>query len=216
MRRKLAAKWKGTGNWPFNTAYAGFDSSIRGCVGCPPEGPVTALTQCSAGAEGIGHFIWALYLVAHTKRHAVVRRKRHLPSRPERAPQAMAPLKRRARAAKKLELLADEKPVKAEELAAEAVIKPEEVEVAPVRVAAEGEEPLVPRERERGSYDGDTAIKLYLREIGQVKLLTPDEEITLAARIKRGDKKAREQMIKANLRLVVKIARDYEGIGLPR
>lgn len=69
--------------------------------------------------------------------------------------------------------------------------------------------------RERTSYDGDTAIKLYLREIGQVKLLTPQEEIELAARIKKGDKKAREQMIKANLRLVVKIARDYEGIGLP-
>ena len=69
--------------------------------------------------------------------------------------------------------------------------------------------------RERSSYDGDTAIKLYLREIGQVKLLTPQEEIELAARIKKGDKKAREQMIKANLRLVVKIARDYEGIGLP-
>jgi RNA polymerase primary sigma factor len=69
--------------------------------------------------------------------------------------------------------------------------------------------------RERSSYDGDTAIKLYLREIGLVKLLTPQEEIQLAARIKKGDKKAREQMIKANLRLVVKIARDYEGIGLP-
>ncbi|HVU28203.1 MAG TPA: sigma-70 family RNA polymerase sigma factor [Verrucomicrobiae bacterium] len=64
-------------------------------------------------------------------------------------------------------------------------------------------------------YDADTAIKLYLREIGQVKLLTPQEEIELAAKIKKGDKKAREQMIKANLRLVVKIARDYEGIGLP-
>jgi RNA polymerase primary sigma factor len=48
-----------------------------------------------------------------------------------------------------------------------------------------------------------------------VKLLTPDEETQLAARIKKGDKKAREHMIKANLRLVVKIARDYEGIGLP-
>jgi RNA polymerase primary sigma factor len=69
--------------------------------------------------------------------------------------------------------------------------------------------------RESPAYDGDTAIKLYLREIGQVKLLTPQEEIKLAARIKKGDKKAREQMIKANLRLVVKIARDYEGIGLP-
>ena len=70
-------------------------------------------------------------------------------------------------------------------------------------------------ERERTSYDGDTAIKLYLREIGQVKLLTVDQEVELAAKIKKGDKKAREQMIKANLRLVVKIARDYEGIGLP-
>src|ERR1700756_4867882 len=63
--------------------------------------------------------------------------------------------------------------------------------------------------------EADPAIKLYLREIGQIKLLTPQEEIDLAARIKKGDKKAREQMIKANLRLVVKIARDYEGIGLP-
>jgi RNA polymerase primary sigma factor len=61
----------------------------------------------------------------------------------------------------------------------------------------------------------DTAIKLYLREIGEVKLLTPEEEVALAARIKKGDRKAREQMIKANLRLVVKIAHDYEGIGLP-
>lgn len=70
-------------------------------------------------------------------------------------------------------------------------------------------------QREVSRYDADTAIKLYLREIGQVKLLTPEEEIKLAARIKKGDKKAREQMIKANLRLVVKIARDYDGIGLP-
>src|SRR6266446_2831921 len=59
------------------------------------------------------------------------------------------------------------------------------------------------------------ALQLYLREIGQVKLLTPNEEIALAKRIKRGDTQAREHMIKANLRLVVKIARDYEGLGLP-
>jgi RNA polymerase primary sigma factor len=61
---------------------------------------------------------------------------------------------------------------------------------------------------------GDT-LQLYLREIGQVKLLTPQEEIVLAKRIKRGDETAREHMIKANLRLVVKIARDYENQGLP-
>jgi len=59
------------------------------------------------------------------------------------------------------------------------------------------------------------ALHLYLREIGQVKLLTPKEELTLARRIRRGDKTAREHMIKANLRLVVKIARDYEGLGVP-
>jgi RNA polymerase primary sigma factor len=79
---------------------------------------------------------------------------------------------------------------------------------------AEGDTTTFVRQ-EASRYDGDTAIRLYLREIGQVKLLTPDEEIQLAARIKKGDKKAREHMIKANLRLVVKIARDYEGIGLP-
>ena len=56
---------------------------------------------------------------------------------------------------------------------------------------------------------------LYLREIGQAKLLSREEEIELASRIQRGDEQAREQMIKGNLRLVVKIARDYEGLGLP-
>src|SRR5689334_16556243 len=43
-------------------------------------------------------------------------------------------------------------------------------------------------ERDRPAYEGDSAIKLYLREIGQVQLLTPQEEIELAARIKKGDK----------------------------
>src|ERR1700677_4808425 len=91
-------------------------------------------------------------------------------------------------------------------------IKPAEIEIT-IPTDAELMAPLL--ERERTAYDGDSAIKLYLREIGQVRLLTPQEEVQLAAKIKKGDKKAREQMIKANLRLVVKIARDYEGIGLP-
>lgn len=69
--------------------------------------------------------------------------------------------------------------------------------------------------REVERENSESPIKLYLREIGQVKLLTPQEEIELAAKIKKGDKKAREHMIKANLRLVVKIARDYDGLGLP-
>src|SRR5438552_18421030 len=66
--------------------------------------------------------------------------------------------------------------------------------------------------RDRESANG---IKIYLREIRQIALLTPQQEIELAARIKRGDKKARAQMIKANLRLVVKIAHDYSNLGLP-
>jgi RNA polymerase primary sigma factor len=70
-------------------------------------------------------------------------------------------------------------------------------------------EPVTP---DSGTAD---ALTLYLREIGQVKLLTPAEEIELAKKIRRGDKKAREQMINANLRLVVKIARDYDNMGLP-
>ena len=63
--------------------------------------------------------------------------------------------------------------------------------------------------------EGAHGIKIYLREIGRVPLLTPKDEIRLAARIKKGDRKAREEMIKANLRLVVKIAHDYSYFGLP-
>ena len=70
-------------------------------------------------------------------------------------------------------------------------------------------------ENERQPYDGNTAFNLYLREVGQTKLLTLAEENELAARIRKGDKKARELMIKANLRLVVKIAREYEDFGMP-
>ncbi len=61
----------------------------------------------------------------------------------------------------------------------------------------------------------DKTIRIYLREIGQVELLTPQDEIRLAARIKKGDEEARKQMIRANLRLVVKIAQDYARYGLP-
>jgi RNA polymerase primary sigma factor len=70
-------------------------------------------------------------------------------------------------------------------------------------------------EPRRASTEPATAITLYMREVGEVALLPPQEEIKLAARIKRGNKAAREHMIRANLRLVVKIAREYEGLGLP-
>jgi RNA polymerase primary sigma factor len=65
------------------------------------------------------------------------------------------------------------------------------------------------------AYESDSSLKLYLREISKTPLLTPEEEVELANRIKKGDKKARLHMISANLRLVVKIAQDYSNYGLP-
>lgn len=63
--------------------------------------------------------------------------------------------------------------------------------------------------------ESDSSIRLYMREIMKTELLTPEQEVKLAARIKKGDEKARELMIKANLRLVVKLARDYSNYGVP-
>jgi len=126
----------------------------------------------------------------------VVKKQKNKPASAQRTKRNSAPIE------PKVVLLApDPVPVPA---LAEAAIKP----------PSEGDTTQFLR-REAERHDGDTSIRLYLREIGQVKLLTPQEEIELAAKIKKGDKKAREHMIKANLRLVVKIARDYEGIGLP-
>ena len=61
----------------------------------------------------------------------------------------------------------------------------------------------------------DTGLNTYLREIGRFSLLTPQQEIELARKIKKGDREARERMINANLRLVVTIAHDYANLGLP-
>jgi RNA polymerase primary sigma factor len=58
------------------------------------------------------------------------------------------------------------------------------------------------------------SLRLYLREIGKVQLLTADQEVTLAKRIERGDMRAKREMIEANLRLVVSIAKGYLGRGL--
>ena len=66
----------------------------------------------------------------------------------------------------------------------------------------------------RYSESGDT-IQLYMREIGKTPLLTREEEVKLASQVKRGNQHAREQMIKANLRLVVKISYDYANFGVP-
>jgi RNA polymerase primary sigma factor len=63
--------------------------------------------------------------------------------------------------------------------------------------------------------DSDQMIRIYLLEIGRVPLLNSGEEIELAQRVKQGDQTARTLMIKANLRLVVSIAKGYRNMGLP-
>ncbi|MBN8248223.1 MAG: RNA polymerase sigma factor RpoD/SigA [Verrucomicrobia bacterium] len=72
-----------------------------------------------------------------------------------------------------------------------------------------------PTERPRAAWDENSSLRLYLRQAVETPLLTPAEEVVLARRVQAGDAEAREHMIKANLRLVVKIAREYEDYGLP-
>ena len=60
----------------------------------------------------------------------------------------------------------------------------------------------------------DDSVRLYLREIGKIPLLSPEEEAELAKRIVKGDKKAKDKMVESNMRLVVSIAKRYGGRGL--
>lgn len=60
----------------------------------------------------------------------------------------------------------------------------------------------------------DDSVRLYLREIGKIPLLTPEEEADLAQRIVKGDKAAKDKMVESNMRLVVSIAKRYGGRGL--
>jgi RNA polymerase primary sigma factor len=75
--------------------------------------------------------------------------------------------------------------------------------------------PKTIHESEEAMSEDNHTIKMYLKEIGQVNLLTPAEEVELAKLIQAGDAAARHRMITANLRLVVKIAQAYTGLGLP-
>jgi len=76
----------------------------------------------------------------------------------------------------------------------------EETLVDPVELAAE--------------YNLDDPVRMYLKEIGQVPLLTAEEETELARRVSEGDKEAKDKLTEANLRLVVSIAKKYSGRGL--
>ena len=90
------------------------------------------------------------------------------------------------------------------------------------------EELVTPSTNEEGSFEGnadlklrirrnfnrDDTVRLYLKEIGDITLLKQKEELLLAKRIKEGDQNAKKQLINANLRLVVSIAKKYTGRGI--
>lgn len=76
------------------------------------------------------------------------------------------------------------------------------------------EEELVDPVELAAEYNLDDPVRMYLKEIGQIRLLTADEEQALAAKVAQGDKYAKDKLTEANLRLVVSIAKKYSGRGL--
>src|SRR5712671_5919179 len=117
------------------------------------------------------------YMGAHSKHLKAARRKK--PSEPRRV--RTTPVHRSAKAPPRPVPKKEELPKSKHELKALAPAKPPEFIPEPVPLAVVVDQPAAeepaPRSRDRGAYDSDTAIKLYLREIGLVKLLTPQEEI---------------------------------------
>jgi RNA polymerase primary sigma factor len=92
-------------------------------------------------------------------------------------------------------------------------------EAAKVEAAAEARRAPVPDDAKKPQVDLTVepsldSLRLYLRSIGRVPLLTAEEEVSLAKRIERGDMAAKQHMVEANLRLVVSIAKSYLGRGL--
>ena len=89
-------------------------------------------------------------------------------------------------------------------------------------VDMDGDMDLLPLEEEdlvdpvdlAAEYNLDDPVRMYLKEIGQVKLLSAEEEVELAKRVAEGDQKAKNKLTEANLRLVVSIAKKYSGRGL--
>ena len=76
------------------------------------------------------------------------------------------------------------------------------------------EEDLVDPVDLAAEYSLDDPVRMYLKEIGQVKLLSAEEEVELAKRVAEGDQAAKNKLTEANLRLVVSIAKKYSGRGL--
>ena len=105
-----------------------------------------------------------------------------------------------------------------------ALLSEHDIEVVDTATAAPAEPARVAQAEELDDEDEDEdddgrgvedSLRLYLRSIGRVSLLTAQQEVSLAKRIERGDMAAKNQMVEANLRLVVSLAKAYQGRGLP-
>ncbi len=96
-------------------------------------------------------------------------------------------------------------------------IVPEAADLEPIENPALEESPSEEVEIDLTIPEGisiDDPVRMYLKEIGRVPLLTPEEEIELAKRIEQGDEEAKRRLAEANLRLVVSIAKRYVGRGM--
>lgn len=97
----------------------------------------------------------------------------------------------------------------------ELLTKPEDSLPSDDEIRRVEEEKLVDTEAMSEVMSLNDPVRMYLKEIGKISLLTPEEELVLAERMAQGDEKAKQHMVEANLRLVVSIAKRYVGRGLP-
>lgn len=93
--------------------------------------------------------------------------------------------------------------------------KPEELAPSAEDLSLVEEEKLLDTEEISETMSVNDPVRMYLKEIGKIPLLTPEQEQELASRLAEGDEQAYDMMIEANLRLVVSIAKRYVGRGLP-
>ena len=100
------------------------------------------------------------------------------------------------------------------EIIAPAEPRAEEIAESDAWVTEEDPEEVVAEDTSYLDDIADDSVRLYLREIGKIPLLTAEEELALAQRVVSGDKRAKDQMAEANMRLVVSIAKRYVGRGL--
>jgi RNA polymerase primary sigma factor len=91
----------------------------------------------------------------------------------------------------------------------------EELQIEVVTPEQENEEEAAAAEAEAAREVSTDSLQLFLKDIGKVELLTAAQEVELAKRIERGDHGAKQEMVEANLRLVVSIAKKYRNQGLP-